>query len=94
MSKHFFNTTNETGETLKSHEEKALSQEKQVIELAKGLETFTPWEIFDRYPRPKPPIGSVRRAITLLKKEGKFSFTGRRRKSRHNPHQRTERVLS
>ena len=81
MSGHYFNTNNESGETLKMSREKVAKQEDVVItffRLSPGRR-FTPEEV-QRYCNINSPLTSVRRAITNLTNDGKLTKTKEMRK--------------
>lgn len=64
-----FNTTSEKGKTLDLYEEKAVDQESVILEFLRlhpGI-GYTPFQVLDCcFSTKKPPITSVRRAITNL----------------------------
>lgn len=65
----YHDTVDEKGKTLDAYEEKAVDQESVILEffrLNPGL-CYTPFEVLDKcFKENKPPITSVRRAITNL----------------------------
>ena len=71
----YYNTTNESGQTLAESKAKAKSQNELIIDFFKGGAKFTPWVVYNqlialgRINR-KTPITSIRRSITDLCKSG------------------------
>jgi hypothetical protein len=73
MSFSYHDSVDEKGATLDLYEEKATDQESVILEFLRlhpGV-GYTPFEILEKYPNPKPPITSVRRAITNLEHKHK-----------------------
>lgn len=77
----YFNTTNESGTTLKNNVAKAKSQEEKILLFCERNKLFikgiTPSQIYgfvDNY-----PITSIRRALTNLTKQGKLIKTNEKR---------------
>lgn len=72
----YFNTTNESGTTLKNNVAKAKSQEEDILILFKMITNQSPSEILllTDY-----PITSIRRALTNLTKQGKLIKTDEKR---------------
>lgn len=77
----YFNTTNESGTTLKNNVAKAKSQEEEILiifsEYNKVLNGVAPTQLYaltDHY-----PLTSVRRALTNLTKQGKLIKTNEKR---------------
>lgn len=70
MTFSYHNTVNESGKTLDLYEEKSVDQESVILEFLRlhpGI-GYTPFELLEKcffWPH-KPPITSVRRAITNL----------------------------
>jgi len=78
MKKSFHNTTNETGQKLQSYEAKAYTQDQQIADFftCHPGELYTPWEIQSLvFKHPKPPITSVRRAMSNLTRDGILTKT-------------------
>lgn len=86
----YFNTTKESGATLKNNVAKAKSQEEEILKLfnkdlcnykIKKNESFkvkaTPSNIYACFPN--YPITSIRRALTNLTKQGKLIKTNEKR---------------
>ena len=81
----YFNTTNETGETLTENTKKATAQDQVVLEVAKNLDgPFSASKILFHFPKVNVPITSIRRAINTLCKKGKVVKTGNRVKGMFN----------
>lgn len=76
----YFNTTNESGTTLKNNVAKAKSQEEQIFEFCLECNVFkngiTSSQIFGFIDY---PITSIRRALTNLTKQGKLIKTNEKR---------------
>jgi len=74
----YYNTTNTTGDTLKTYKAKANSQEKKVLDIFNDLKTDLSadmvWGLMDD----EAPLTSIRRAITDLENEGKLQMTGKK----------------
>lgn len=85
MSDSYFNTTNETGETLKEYEEKCRGQEAIVLEFFKSRTGFryTPFDVLNLRFDSNTPITSVRRAITNLTKRGLLVKTEKKVKAQY-----------
>lgn len=68
MTKHYFNTNAEQGELLFKSNEKAKSQEEEILEIFKKNpdKEFTPEEIWFRLGLNKTLLTSIRRAISNL----------------------------
>jgi hypothetical protein len=84
----YFNTTNESGTTLKNNVAKAKSQEEKIFKLfqldfeywSKNKNPYiglTPVDLLDFFP--KYPITSIRRSLTNLTKQGKLIKTDEKR---------------
>lgn len=83
----YYNTTNESGTTLKNNVAKAKSQEEEILDIfrldfkhwkdATDYVGMTPVNILDFFP--KYPITSIRRALTNLTKQGKLIKTNEKR---------------
>ena len=72
----YFNTTRSTGPDLAKYEYKAKNQNEKVytifLEVQKsGVTALTASEVLELYPEPKPPLTSIRRALTTLSKTPK-----------------------
>lgn len=74
----YYNTTNESGATLKNNVEKAKSQEEKLLEhfynFVWGFNPSLLHSAFESY-----PITSIRRALTNLTKQGKLIKTYEKR---------------
>tara|TARA_R110000803_G_scaffold210568_1_gene282698 strand:+ start:14204 stop:14500 length:297 start_codon:yes stop_codon:yes gene_type:complete len=81
----YYNTTNESGDTLNEYNKKAYTQEQYIYKLIKELtedegyfsttaSVLSELDIFE-----KTPITSIRRAITNLVDEEKLVYTGEKR---------------
>jgi len=81
----FYNTTSETGDTLKDYKEKATSQDMDVLKLLKrmtGLRLITPYNIWrvlvDTNPSYKnTPRDSIKRSFSNLKNRGLIEKSGK-----------------
>lgn len=84
----YYNTTNESGTTLKNNVAKAEGQEEKIFKLfqldfeylnkcKKPYIGLTPVDVLDFFP--KYPITSIRRALTNLTKQGKLIKTDEKR---------------
>ena len=78
----YFNTTNESGTTLKNNVAKAKSQEVNLYNLIKRYDCFiecgiTPSQAYNI--QVNYPITSIRRALTNLTKQGKLIKTNEKR---------------
>ena len=83
----YFNTTNESGATLKNNVAKAKSQEESILNIFRlqfryfkykpEILGMTPVDVLDFFP--KYPITSIRRALTNLTKQGKLIKTDEKR---------------
>lgn len=75
----FHNTTGETGETLKTSEEKAKTQDEAVLEFFQKNPDYylSPDDVHKALcvPLNNPPLTSIRRAISNLTKAGKLIKT-------------------
>jgi len=80
----FYNTTNETGEDLKEHRERAISQEEAIESLYRSNPDWAigPWQV-EKLIEGEWPITSIRRAITNLTKRGVLVKTDHKRRGRH-----------
>lgn len=80
----FYNTTNETGEDLKEHRERAISQEEAIESLYRSHpdRAIGPWQV-EKLIEGEWPITSIRRAITNLTKRGVLVKTDHKRRGRH-----------
>ena len=72
----YFNTTNESGATLKNNVAKAKSQEEEILNYFKFEIESTPFTILLDFDY---PITSIRRALTNLTKQGKLIKTNEKR---------------
>jgi hypothetical protein len=72
----YFNTNNETGDTLKESKQKTQTQEETILKLFRynPLRLFTPDEIHSLL-KTTSPLTSTRRAITVLTKKGHLEKT-------------------
>ena len=81
----YYNTTNETGETLAKYKEKAITQEdyimlKMYYATSKDTNFVTSASMFLGLAGfEKSPLTSIRRAITNLVNKGKLVYTGEKR---------------
>jgi len=71
----FYNTTNETGQTLADATVKAKTQNELIIDFFKGGGRFTPWGVYAQLLalgriNNRVPITSIRRSISDLCKDG------------------------
>ena len=84
----YYNTTNEKGEKLKDHQEKALSQEKKILQFFKnqtkffndrelGIFTSTSSRMHQFLFLEGTLLPSIRRAVTTLVKNGDLEYTGK-----------------
>lgn len=74
MTDSYFNTNAEQGELLFKSNEKAHSQEEQILELFEQFpdKEFSPEEVWIRLGLNKTPLTSIRRAISNLSKSPKW----------------------
>ena len=89
----YYNTTNETGETLMEYAMKAKRQRDIVLEILRRTgEEMTSSQILPIYINATKmsytPITSMRRCVTELHDDGKIQRTGKT--SKHNPFNRPE----
>lgn len=75
----YFNTTNESGTTLKNNVAKAKSQEEEIFAFFNSNNDWCVRELLNWHPISKYPITSVRRALTNLTKQGKLIKTNEKR---------------
>lgn len=77
MSNSYYNTTNETGDTLKNSEQKAITQEDKILAFfeAHPLAMYQPFEILKYCFEDSVPVTSVRRAMTNLTHADKLTKT-------------------
>lgn len=70
----YYNTTQETGETLKSYTDKNLKQQDRVIAFFKSRPemSFSPSEVWNQVFKHSCPLTSVRRAMTDLTSMGEL----------------------
>lgn len=73
----YFNTTKESGTTLKNNVAKADTQESIILDFYKFRNKMTPSELMYYFTR--TPITSIRRALTNLTKQGKLIKTDEKR---------------
>lgn len=73
----YFNTTNESGTTLKNNVAKAKSQEERIFKMFMDYNSFSPAGLQACFS--SIPITSVRRALTNLTKQGKLIKTNEKR---------------
>lgn len=83
----YFNTTNESGATLKNNVTKAKSQEENLYNLINRYDCFiefgiTPSQAYNI--QVNYPITSIRRALTNLTKQGKLIKTNEKRIGMYN----------
>jgi len=73
----FYNTTNQTGATLKASTGKAESLKQRIHKFFQrnGNTAFTPFEVMDTMKLGKVPVTSIRRAITNLTSDGNLIKT-------------------
>jgi hypothetical protein len=74
MQLSFFNTINPKGEELTQARETLSKQEQRVLQIMRGKESMTPFEVIVTYNRWfKPiPITSIRRCMTVLTEKGRL----------------------
>ena len=72
----YYNTTNETGDTLQDYRAKTQTQDEVVMNLFLDGYDYSPSQVQQRV-LPNAPITSVRRSITNLTAEGRLTKTGR-----------------
>lgn len=65
----FYNTTNETGETLKEYRSKAKTQDELILEFYKRGGFWSPSQVQENV-LPNAPLTSVRRSISNLTADG------------------------
>lgn len=70
----FYNTTGETGSTLREYTKKAITQNDWVLDMMRFLRTATPSEVHLRLGT-NAPVTSIRRAMTTLAKQGLLTKT-------------------
>jgi predicted HTH transcriptional regulator len=82
MSETYFNTTNETGDSLKQSVDKAKKQDEIIYDFFKQNRhnNYTPYEIFKKLFTSKTPITSIRRSITNLTASNKLKQLETQRK--------------
>lgn len=68
----YFNTTNETGATLKASETKAEYQERRILALFNDEVVMTRHEVYQALNSPDTPEASVCRALRVLVKDNKL----------------------
>ena len=68
----YFNTTNETGQTLKSYRAKAKTETEEILHYMRRYDfPYGASDIWrELYPNSSKPITNIRRSLTGLKKEG------------------------
>lgn len=71
----YYNTTNETGATLKKSNEKAMTQEKLIFKIFREHKSLTASQCWKYYGTVLTPITSIRRGISNLCSEGKLKRT-------------------
>ena len=83
----YYNTNNETGETLQSSRNATMKQEDQILGIFQAFpnEGLTPFDIedFARNQEVNWPITSIRRAITDLTNAGKLTKTDVKKMGRY-----------
>ena len=81
-----YNTTEETGESLKEYREKAERQEDKVLAIFREMGfPMTAEQVHNQFPNSfMTPITSIRRAITDLTNKGLLERTEEKRKSFFN----------
>jgi hypothetical protein len=75
---HYHNTVGHQGQALKDHEARAYTQDQQIADFftCHPGELYTPWEIQALvFGIPRPPITSVRRAMSNLTRDGILTKT-------------------
>jgi len=75
----FFNSTSETGATLKEYQSKAETQDAKVLETLKAMGSASPSQIWIAMGRDNAPLTSIRRAVTNLTKAGLAACTTEKR---------------
>ena len=85
----YHNTTESTGEELKTYRKKALTQEQKILEYLKQdpYRPITPsaaWRWIFKGEKGNTPIGSVRRALTELTNDGHLVKTTAQTKGPYN----------
>ena len=69
----YFNTTKLSGARLRKAIRKAKNQNEVVMLIFKNENPLlTPSQVLSKFPKPKPPLTSVRRSMTVLSKLGKL----------------------
>ena len=81
----YFNTTNESSDTLKENVEKAKSQNERILNFfrAHPNTSYTPFYIQNVLGMKDTPITSVRRTITTLTNSGDLEKTERKSEGRY-----------
>jgi predicted methyltransferase len=75
----YYNTTNETKETVKKFKKVNQGQDKKVLNIIKKItKPFSSSLVWEIYQYPKPPLTSIRRSINTLKNLELIEETGRR----------------
>ncbi len=77
---HFHDTTGLQPDELQSEEQKAKSQAQIILELFRKHPEMSASDVYRKYPHSDlfgPPITSIRRAISNLKKAGYLEITGK-----------------
>ena len=89
----YYNTNDETGETLQSSRNATMKQEDQILGIFQAFpnEGLTPFDIedFARDQEVNWPITSIRRAITDLTNAGKLTKTDTMKLGRYGKHVHT-----
>ena len=78
----YYNTTNEQGEDLRELMNKAMTQQKRIVELFKANKgkELTPPEVLNELFSSSTPLSSIRRAITDATNEGELIQTSSKKK--------------
>lgn len=72
LSSVYFNTTNETGETLKTYRAKAAEQDARILAIMQDIGVASPSQVHKAM-NTTAPLTSVRRAMTNLTNAGKLT---------------------
>jgi len=78
----YHNSLNHEGETLRSYEQKAMSQDEKILDFFKNTPlTRCDWtpSLINSYVLPNAPLTSVRRSMNTLTKQGKLIKTDEQR---------------
>ena len=91
----FYNTINETDETLAESRKKAARQEQVILHLFKRYTRLTPTIVYTRhFIKGDPPITSIRRAFTDLTKSGQITKTDLKQKGMYGKNEHVWEIVT